>query len=62
MTNKVASDPIVLLHVVDQLDDLGVLRLVEVDVRWHCGILGQNQKLESDRPSLVLQFDRQLAP
>jgi len=62
MIDEIAPDPIAPLHVVDKLDHLRVRRLVEVDVRRHCRVLRDNQKLEANRASLVLQLDGELAP
>ena len=59
--DEVVLNPVVLLDVVEQLDNLRVLGLIQVDVGWHNRILRRQQELEPNRPHLRLELDRKLA-
>ena len=59
--DEVVLNPVVLLDVVEQLDNLRVLGLVQVDVGRHNRILRRQQELETNWPHLRLELDRKLA-
>ena len=59
--DEVTLDPVVLFDVVEQLDDRGVHRLVQVDVGSNHRVLLGQQELKADWAHLVRQVDWQLS-
>ena len=59
--DEVVLNPVVLLDVVEQLDNLRILGFVQVDVGRHDRILRRQQELKPNRPHLRLELDRKLA-
>ncbi len=55
------SDAVSFVNVVNELDNLGIFRLVKIDIRSHSWVLLRQDELEADRSWFVIHLDRQFA-